>query len=117
MLLVSKVSVFVVVLGVGGVGGDEDDEEEDEVVVSELNALRDLEFEFVVADGEDMFLSVVVCVILGVCGGEEILVVVEKFGGEIVIGGMVGKMFAVERKIVVMERKFAAEIAAVSEVC
>jgi hypothetical protein len=110
--LVSKVSALVVA---PGAGGDEDDEEEDEAAVSELNALRDLESELAVADGEDTLSSAVARAILGARGGEEILAAAEKFGGEIAIGGTVGKMLAVERKIAAMERKLAAETAAASE--
>ena len=68
--LVSKVSALVVA---PGAGGDEDDEEEDEAAVSELNALRDLESELAVADGEDTLSSAVARAILGARGGEEIL--------------------------------------------
>ena len=110
--LVSKVNALVVA---PGTGEDDDEDDEDEAAVSELNALRDLESELAVADGEDTLSSAVARAILGARGGEEILAAAEKFGGEIAIGGTVGKMLAVERKIAAMERKLAAETAAANE--
>jgi len=108
--LIAKVGA----LGVAENNDDVKDDFDDEEAVSELNALRDLESTLAVDDGSSTLSNAVARAILG-SSGKEVLAAAEKFGGDIEFGGTVGKMLAVERKIVAMERKLAAETALVDE--
>lgn len=114
-------SALIAKVGALGVTGDNDNDDDDvkddfddEEAVSELNALRDLESTLAVDDGSSTLSNAVARAILG-SSGKEVLAAAEKFGGDIELGGTVGKMLAVERKIVAMERKLAAESALVDE--
>ena len=107
--LVSKVNALAV-HAPGEDDGNDDDDENDDAAASELNALRDLESELALVDGSDTLTNAMASSILGLSGAE-ILAAAEKFGDDVPLGGAVGKMLAVERKIAALERKLAVESA------
>ena len=112
--LVNKVSALNFAAR-GGEGEHDDLDEDDEAAASELSALQNLESELAVDDGSDTLSSAVARAILGAKGGKEILEAAEKFSGDLDVGGVVGEMLAVERKIAATERKLAAELEAANE--
>lgn len=108
--LVNKVSALAV-------ERDEDEEvdEDEAAAANELSALQSLESELAAHVGSDTLTNAMARAILSASGGKEILAAAEKFGSDVFVGGEVGQMLALERKVAAMERKLAAELATADE--